>query len=219
LKIQSIALGIVAILIIAGGLVAVQADKGGNGAPSGYHYTLNILGKNWERGENVMDNNGNRIFVRLGSQETMCKTKIMLRMAPEGEDFDVIDADGTDGIAEFQLPKPYKDDDTEFLEPAYQVWIRVQSPKGYAEMYTTFLDNEGVTWVKSDYIITLDQTGRKTFKQYTKELTTITADLDDDGNKETVGLFGLSGWWAWDYDNWGLKHIQIRFYPMDYPPV
>lgn len=210
MKNKAISLGIILILIIAGGIVSVQAakDKTGNGAPSGYHYTLNILGKDWDKKESIPQNQGHRIFVGLGKNE-MCKTKILLQVG----EFGVIDCDGTDGQAKFQLPKPYSEDDTDFSEPAYTVWIRVQSPKGHALMYTTF--NDSTTWIESQEKITLDENGRKKFQDYTRELTTITADLDGDGNVETVGLFDddWEGLWAWDYDNYGLKHIQIRFYP------
>ena len=209
-----IALAIVAIMVISGGLVAVHADNGnGNGAPSGKHYTLNILGKSWSKGETIPENHGHRIFVGYNKNGNKVSTRIHLQ---EG-DFQVIDCDGTDGEATFQLPQPYDDGETEFDHPAYQVFIRVLSPKGHADMYTVVFN--GTTWLPSSQIITLDQNGKKNFQDVTRQLTTVTADIDGDGNEETVGLFDEE-WegclWAWDYDNYGLKHVQIRFYPVDY---
>lgn len=64
----------------------------------GNHYTLNIIGVNNEKSVEDMKTGG-VIFVPI---EGNTKTKIYLS---EG-DFDVLDANGTDGVAEFQLPKP-----------------------------------------------------------------------------------------------------------------
>src|SRR5262245_27728004 len=76
----------------------------GNGAPSGPHYNLNIIGvdnpKKFDYNltdQQYTDGRGHRIFVPLDGT-----AKIMLK---EG-DFAVLDANGTDGIAAFQLPAP-----------------------------------------------------------------------------------------------------------------
>lgn len=219
MKYKAIALGIVAILIFAGGLVAVQGgnDNNGNGAPSGHHYTLNLLGKNWDKDESVMDNNGHRIFVGLGNDEQMVKTRIHLF---EG-DFNVLDCDGTDGEAAFQLPEP----DTvvvdgEVVSANYYVYIRVLGkPEGWAEMYSGFTDEYGGEWISLEKI-TLGQTGQQVnrksppkFVDVTKELTTIYVDMDGNGVPERYGLFDNELWsYFWDFDNNGLRHVQLRFY-------
>ena len=226
MKIQSIALGIVAILIIAGGLVAVQAenDEPGNGAPSGWHYTLNILGKDWDRGESIPQNHGHRIFVQLGGKNNMVKTKIMLTKS-EDDTFDVIDCDGTDGTAEFELPPPYHypiEEGVDVIpeEARYKVYIRVLSPNGKARIGTTVKidDND---WLEAGEIEWKDlegKTGKKIFEDVTQELTTVYIDITDDDTYNPVryGLFDTrleNTLWAWDYENEGLKHVQIRFYP------
>jgi hypothetical protein len=242
MKIQSIALGIVAILIIAGGLVAVNAgnNNNGNGAPSGHHYTLNILGKDWDNGNYadtdlnpvIRDDNGRRIFVKLGREGAMQKTRILLQEAPIGESFDVIDADGTDGKAIFQLPKPdtivddggtpYDPSDDTVTSANYYAYIRILGkPEGWANMYSGFIDEYGNPWLSLE-IIELRQVGgdvnRKSppkFVDVTKELTTIYVDItnDDIYNPQRYGLFDNALWdYFWDYDNYGLKHVQIRFY-------
>jgi hypothetical protein len=250
MKIQSIALGIVAILIIAGGLVAVQAgnDNNGNGAPSGKHYTLNILGKDWDKGdyatiwdetdENfnpvIKNDNGHRIFVKLGSDGNMKKTRILLEC---GLDFDVIDADGTDGKAVFQLPLPETivDEITgEVTSSAYTVWIRVLGPpRGQADMYSGFYDPlDGSTWVSLEVIeirqnqatasdpdnTVVNRKSPPKFVDVTKELTTIYVDMDGDTIPERYNLFHNSAYqYFWDFDNQGIKHVQLRFY--DYDPT
>ena len=227
MKYKAIALGIVAILIFAGGLIAVQGgnDNNGNGAPSGHHYTLNLLGKDWEKDEDtsVYDNNGHRIFVRLDG-----KTRIDLT---EG-DFDVIDADGTDRHAAFQLPEPdtvvddggtpYDPSDDTVTSAKYYVYIRVLGkPEGWADMYSGFTDEYGEDWISLE-VIELRQTGGKVnresppkFVDVTKELTTIYVDITDDDvyNPQRYGLFDNELWeYFWEYDNHGLKHVQLRFY-------
>jgi len=76
----------------------------GNGAPNGAHYNLNIIGVSKDKSADMTGNSGHRIFVKLWG-----KSKIMLA---EGEDFKVLDANGTDGNgAKFQLHNPDPDGD------------------------------------------------------------------------------------------------------------
>jgi len=75
----------------------------GNGAPSGYHYNLNIIGVPKEKAALMQDDGltgqyGHAIFVPLEGS-----TKILLI---EGADFQVLDKNGTDGEAKFRLPVP-----------------------------------------------------------------------------------------------------------------
>ena len=85
---------------------------GKDGALSGAHYNLNIIGvKNTKTA--VMDgSNGHVIFVGLGSKnaEDFVTTRIYLydsEISTDSDaDFRVLDANGTDGEASFELPKP-----------------------------------------------------------------------------------------------------------------
>ena len=210
--------------------IPIYARRTGNGAESGKHYTLNLLGKDWEKDEDtsVYDNNGHRIFVRLDG-----RTRIALT---EG-DFNVIDADGTDKHAAFQLPKPntvvddggtpYDPSDDVVVSAAYTVYIRVLGkPEGWADMQTGFTDEYGNDWLSLE-VVELRQSGGKAnresppkFVDVTKELTTIYVDITDDGvyNPQRYGLFDNELWeYFWEYDNHGLKHVQLRFYPVDEP--
>ena len=55
--------------------------------------------------------------------------------------------------------------------------------------------------------------GKSKFENVSKELLYIYVDLDDDGNLERYPLFdeALQDYF-WDYDNSGLKLVQLRFY-------
>ena len=69
----------------------------GNGAPSGAHYNLNIIGVPQDKSPDFSGGNGGRIFVDL-----VGSTKINLTRG----DFQVLDANGTDGVAAFPAPQP-----------------------------------------------------------------------------------------------------------------
>jgi hypothetical protein len=73
--------------MIAIPVLAVNPETG-NGAPSGPHFNLNIIGA--LKDKNMPENlGGNAIFVQLGNDEASVRTRINL---VEGDDFAVIDA-------------------------------------------------------------------------------------------------------------------------------
>jgi len=89
----------------------------GNGAPSGSHYNLNIIGVPKDKTADMNNNDGHRIFVQLygGSAAGDITGKnftdiskvntILLAPAPAGSSFQVLDANATDkNGAVFQLP-------------------------------------------------------------------------------------------------------------------
>src|SRR4029078_9960476 len=97
----------------------------GNGAPSGTHFHLNILGVPQDKSASLTGGDGQRIFVPLFGS-----TKIMLS---EG-DFAVLDANGPDGSAAFQLPNPDPDGDG---ITQYSVFARALGTPGGSSKTTT----------------------------------------------------------------------------------
>ncbi|NIR52889.1 hypothetical protein GWO43_30175 [candidate division KSB1 bacterium] len=178
----------------------------GNGAPSGAHYNLNIIGVPKDKSADMTGNNGHRIFVKLQG-----KTKILLY---EGEDYSVLDANGTDGKAEFQLPHP--DPDSTGITK-YAIFARaLGKPGGSATLSTCAIDTATDEEFCSVYsTIAFREKGKRSFSDVSKDLLYIYADLDGDGNLERYPLFdeALEGYF-WDYDNKGLKLYQMRFYPV-----
>jgi hypothetical protein len=193
----------------------------GNGAPSGTHYNLNIIGVPKGKTADMTNNNGGRIFVSLGKSNDGVTTKIMLTPAPAGESFKVLDANGTDGTAAFQLPAD--------VSATYNVWARaLGTPGGHVVMTTCA---EGYVLDGIEYAVTLScgnplELTRTTGKGGTKFtdvsdhllFVTLTEDVVVDGvvvvTAGTYPLFSeeLYGYF-WDYDNYGLKLLQLRFYP------
>ena len=95
----------------------------GNGAPKGAHYNLNIIGV--PKGKTMSSGSGNVIFVpETGS------TKILLSEGP----FDVLDKNGTDGSAAFQLPNPDPENDG---TTTYSVLARALGKPGGSSKTTT----------------------------------------------------------------------------------
>jgi len=213
---------------------ALAVGETGNGAPSGEHYTLNIIGVPKDKSPNLTGGSGHRIFVGLGKTGEASNTRINL---VEG-DFAVTDANGTDGTAAFQLPNPDPDGDG---TTAYSVYVRaLGKPGGKASLQTCYEDDLG-TWCAVSFAggvepITLQRTksGVAKFTNVSKDLlyvdycTAWDAGLDgilgtsDDvcTSVDQVPLFGddlLS--YFWSYDNQGLRLAQLRFYevPTDTP--
>ena len=153
-------LAAVALVAIAGPAFA-QGKGGGNGAPSGAHYNLNIVGVEKGKTAALAGTNRHVIFVWLGKGSTV-SSKIYL---VPGEEFKVCDGNATDNVAYgcdgsvltslegavFQLPcntnlVPGTDPDGEpsTLLPCeeedpqlrYEVWARGLGGPGSATMTT-----------------------------------------------------------------------------------
>jgi len=195
-------------LMFATCLVATVALGGsvsaGNGAPSGAHYNLNIIGVKNPKTADMTGSSRHTIFVPLSGS-----TRILLS---EGE-FAVLDGNGTDGSAAFQLPNPDPDNDGTTWYSVYARALGTPKNSPYS-LTTTCATHDGVEYC-SVISLKLERTkGKSTFQNVTKYLLYVYADTDGDGVADVrVPLF--SDQWEgflWDYDNHGLKLAQLRFY-------
>ena len=174
----------------------------GNGSLSGAHYNLNIIGVPKGKTADMTGNMGHRIFVpETGS------TKVLLQ---EG-DFQVLDANGTDGTARFQLPSPDPDGDGLTI---YSVYARaLGKPGGGSTTTTCATDSGGETYCSVESMVLVRSSGKSTFSNVSKQLLYIYADIDGDGVIDRVPLFdGALDEYYWQYDNAGLRLAQLRFY-------
>lgn len=132
-------------------------------------------------------------------------------MLSEG-DFQVLDFNGTDGSAAFQLPNP---DPTNSGTTTYSVWARaLGKPGGSSSMTTCATDTTtGDVYCSVYSAVSVRSKGGSTFTNVSKELLYIYADIDGDGTPERYPLFdsALQDYY-WQYDNRGLKLLQLRFY-------
>lgn len=177
---------------------------GGNGAPSGPHYNLNLIG--FSNGQNVKSttgSGGNVIFVPLYGS---CQINLN-----EGA-FAVLDNNCTDKTgAAFQLPNP---DPTNSGTTSYSVYAAARGkPLGSATANTCFTDTTTVTQYCSIYTMTLSRNfGPNKYDNVTKELLYAYACVN--GSVKRVPLFSDStSNWYWQYDNNGLRNASLRFYP------
>ncbi len=187
--------------------------KKGNDAPSGPHYNLNLIGVPKDKTALMDDNNGHRIFVKLEGN-----TKIYLA---EGDDFAVLDANGTDGNgARFQLPNPDPENDGITV---YSVYARALGKPGGSGRITpcaTSAGDDGILGTADDVevcsvtALVLERgKGKSGFQNVSKYLLYVNVDLDGDGQTERYNLFNETLQdYLWDYDNRGLKLVQLRFY-------
>ena len=175
----------------------------GNGAPSGSHFQLNLIGVSNAKNANLSGGNGSRIFVPLTGS-----TRINLR---EGE-FAVLDANATDGTGAFQLPSPDPDGDG---ITSYSVFARaLGTPGGSSKTTTCATDPEtGELVCSNETLVLVRNTGSSKFTNVSKALLFVLADVDGDGVVDRVPLFDdrLQDFF-WQYDNNGLKLAQLRFY-------
>jgi hypothetical protein len=189
----------------------------GNGAPSGQHYTLNIIAIENDKLDLRSDmdgGNGHRIFVYENG-----RSKIQLI---EGPDFAVLDCVASKGdVAQFQLPDPVlsasDNTDTGSWETAYAVYVRaLGSNNGGSANISTEMDKDGYLYTGQIVELSKKAAGNNKFTDVTKQLLSVRYDIDGDGRDENVPLFGVDGAdYFWNYDNAGLKHAQLRFYPLE----
>jgi len=184
----------------------------GNGAPNGPHFNLNIIGVSHDKSPN-MNGSGNVIFVDLGTKTgDAVTTKILLSQSADGS-FEVLDKNGTDGEASFALPVP----------GTYTVWARaLGTPGGQSKIATcaTFIDpttGAATLLCSTDNEVFVRGTGKSSFRNVTNALTTITLVAGSPAElacgTPTVSLFATCLQdFLWQYDNNGLKLLQIRFY-------
>src|SRR5215213_2804096 len=192
---------------------ALATASTGNGAPSGEHYNLNIIGVSHAKSGDLTGG-GNVIFVGLGTKTAAVTTKILLEQSASAGVFAVLDKDGTDGEAKFSLPSP----------GTYSIWARALGTPGGSSTVTTCATDITGTPADGDICSTLNEvfvrgTGKSSFRNVTTNLTTINLDplLDADAvtacGGTTVSLFdGCLEGYFWQYDNTGLKLLQLRFY-------
>lgn len=195
----------------------------GNGAPSGQHYTLNIIGVSNPKTTSMTDSQRHTIFVPLNG---FCG--IGLTQTPNWNgtystsDFAVLDGNCFDkGItvgsttltnlsAGFQLPPP---DPTSTGTLQYTAFVKVTSPKGSANMQTCFFDaTVATTFCNTGMMLDLSKANYPKFVNVSKNLLTVCAFVNSKWQLEPLFFNSTAQYW-WEYDNTGLQHAQFRFYP------
>ncbi len=197
-KLIAIVLAVTLLATLSG--VALAGNP--SGMPNGKHFTLNIIGMQNEK-EGMPDDKegGSVIFVKLGQRGgEKVQTKIMLTA---GDSFRVLDKNGTDGEASYQMPSD--------VATEYTVWIAARGhPDGEADMQLCVYDKATEVWLcGTEGIVRLrghdSGSGRQKFTNVTRELLFASGKslFDDDYEGQ-----------YWDYKNAGQKLAKLRFYPV-----
>src|SRR5215475_8700604 len=212
---------------------AASAHATGNGAPSGYHYNLNIICVPNGKTADMTDTQGHTIFVPCEGT-----TKINLI---EGADFGVIDRNGTDtNGASFRLPATdsglisaratgsaqcTQNPDGSFTcgsgTSVYSVFARaLGTPGGTAGMmlcYSTVVDGIVEEECSTTNQLTLDSSGRPAkFQNVTAQLLYLYNVTIGGVFYKRIPLFSdVVQDYFWSYTNNGLKLLQLRFYHCD----
>ena len=184
----------------------------GNGFPDNGKatlYKMNLIGHPGELSSDITGGEGKRIFVRLWGN-----TRILLSPGP----FDILDANGTDGTARFQLPNPDLDNDGVTW---YGIFVR---PKGkpFTGMNMTTcasgdFDNDPLTpdeeLCSLETAILVRGKGKPSVENVSKELLTLCINTDDDVQcDERIFLFDDRAHdYLWSVDNFGLRNAEVRF--------
>jgi len=226
--------------LLALAVVLPAYSQTGNGAPSGAHYNLNIIGVSKGKTANLTNSDRHTIFVALGAKNNGVSTSINLTQGPfqvcDGNGFDQaydcngtpISVNGSNKLgAVFQLPC-----DTATVggtttgtcpsgtSEAYSVWARaLGGPGGSATITTCAYDNTGTLVCSTENAVLVRGSGKQMFKDVTTDLTTLSCTAGTAGCPCLTGtctfeIFDSSfEQFLWDYDNQGLRLAQVRFYP------
>lgn len=197
--------GLACVLVVGCGAPSSTDEvvQGDQSLLSGAHFSLNLIGVPKSKTADMTGNSGHRIFVPLEG-----RTQILLSQG----DFQVLDANGTDGSAAFRLPNPDPDNDG---VTSYSVFARALGKPGGSSKTTTCATDpvSGELFCSIYSMVLVREKGKSSFTNVSRELLYVFADLDGDGTVERTPLFGdgLVDFF-WEYDNSGLKLAQLRFY-------
>ena len=211
MKKQLLVVGFLAVVVLSVGLVGAGAGTG-NGAPSGPHFNLNIHGVAGGQGFN--GNNQNEIFVPLQG-----KCQINLVQAPV-IDFQVLQPDCVNNPpASFELPAPCAISATTGLctstTTVYSVWARALAKPGGSSSTTTCATDpttgELVCSIGAFVSVQTRKSGKSSFSDVSPDLLFLTTCVN--GKSVSTPIFSQNYKnYFWQYDNQGLKLLQLRFY-------
>lgn len=212
-------IGLAAAIILTALITSVFAGvktNNGNGGwqVNGPHYNLQILGKD-KHGE-VGDSDGHTMFVKLNG-----KTKIVMTQAEDGE-FKVVDRNGLDGRAEFNIAPGH-----------YNIYARaLGKPGGKADItaWGEFEDEETGTKLLQLGYVQITRNNKKPQSVNINELFYVDVMLCTAVNAsgDCIEWVVYTDYWVfdieelleyyWDYNNQGLKLLQVRLYECTIDP-
>jgi hypothetical protein len=218
-KLFAIALAAVTVLTL--GVTPVFAGIGSEIPDNGKHYNLNIIGVPHKKTADMTGSNRHTIFVPLGRNDDVRNCRILVVRNIENPDqFQVLDGNATDGEA--LIAVPFEDYGT----LSYNVYATaLGKPGGQANVGATVTFEEGTY---GSLLMGSFDLKRSKGKPKPVDISDIFRadgwiDADESGDFDAATDISFSNVWVfnvptllsyfWDYDNQGLKLMQVRFYP------
>lgn len=195
---------ITGLALIGLGISATSPFAGqGNEMPSGPHYNLNIIAA--PKDKDVGDSQGHTMFVLMSGNTRIYMTQDNVN------GFHVVDRDGTDGRAEFNIAPGY-----------YDVYARaLGKPNGdvHIESWGEFEDDGGTQYLKLGEVDFTREKGKPDTKKINNlfyvDVTLMVGGVPVVYNNTWVfDIVELMAYY-WEYDNNNLKLLQVRFYLRD----
>jgi uncharacterized lipoprotein NlpE involved in copper resistance len=205
---KTLTIGVLALMLALASAPFASAGVGSSIPVNGQHYNLNIIGA--KNVGSVGDSNGHTMFVKMDGH-----TKIMMTQAADGQ-FVVTDRNGLDGSASFNIaPGHYNIYATALGKPNGKVNISA---------YGNFTDAvDGSTLIPLGYVDIARTKGSPTALNINKlfyvDVSLCTAAdagvCTETASYSETWVFDIPELieYYWDYDNTGLKLLQVRLYP------
>jgi len=209
-KLLTLAMAVVLLVTLIPTIALAGNDGNGNGAPSGWHFNLNIIGV---KDKAITKDSGNVMFVPLDTSGHTSRTglagkvDILLQPTYDGT-FAVLDGNATDGTGIFAMPID--------VATAYTVWIRgLGNPNGHADVTLAAYDPVAGEWLYALNTIYIDGHNVKIGPggTPTTKFLNVSSDLFFLANGDAVFDTDYENW-LWAYGNDGQKLVQLRFYPV-----
>jgi len=215
------AIALAALTVLTLGVTPVFAGIGSDIPDNGPHYNLNILGVQHAKTADMTDSNRHTIFVPLGKNGEVKSCQIyVVRNVANPDKFEVLDGNATDGSATIAVP--FQDYGT----LSYNVYATaLGKPGGLANVGATITFEDGTYGNLLMGSFDLKRGKGKPKPVNISDIFRASGWIDVDSSgafDDTIDISFDNVWvfnvptlstYLWDYDNQGLKLMQVRFYP------
>lgn len=211
-----IAAAVLAIATLLPGFALAQVGQG----LSGPHYNLNIIGVSKDKKVDMTDSNRHTVFVPLDTSGRLDGNVKIYFVA--GDEFQVLDGNATDQDGA-TIEVPHGDPGTVCYD-VFAVGLGKPGGSAHVDANVIFDETDHQALLSLDQVsFNVNRNGKKPSRQNISNVFRVSGciDLNDTGvcdagdqyfnNEWVFNVDQLLSYW-WDYDNQGLKLMQIRFY-------
>ena len=216
-----IATALTTIMVLTMAATPVFAGIGNEIPDNGEHYNLNIIGVPHGKKVDMANSNRHTIFVPLGKGGDVKSCRIyVIRNVINPDQFQVLDGNATDGEATIAVP--FKDYSTLSFN-VYATALGKPGGKVNVDANITFEDGTYGSLLMGSFYLKRDRSKPRPVDISDIFRASGWIDVDESGDFNSDIDMSFDNVWVfnvptlleylWDYDNQGLKLMQIRFYP------